>query len=472
MHATFTCKLDSLVLWLWLAAVRRIVDLMYIAPSAPTSAAQVDNTGFTEHQASDHAAGAGQGPDYARKLGACCGVAPSAPGLGVAFRRTSDSRSTPQPAPPDSLESPDHPFRGTLRASCESPFALKAPSMQAPDVVMSEASSGAAAADAVFAIAGNEAPRAHSDAAAAAAALYQASDTAQAFRNDLAKQGAGHQHQHLLQPPPLPLSPHVRRVLVEWMGEMCAQLGLGSAVLFSAVAYLDCFSAVQVVRTPDGVLQLLAITCLALACRQEGSISRLSTAKWAGVVVDPTDGQPLYTTDDAATDGDELYADEQLSPTEVGAWHQPYHQQQQQPAGYGGGAAPPAAAQPAAPLLLLLQHQRHQPDLRVLALQILELSLMGCSYTCFAPSTMALTCLATAVAAAATAAGTCAPLPRQRQQQGGREQQQEAIRDEATALAAALAVAFGIVQSELAPNLHSCITAVHALITGSIPWVQ
>lgn len=58
--------------------------------------------------------------------------------------------------------------------------------------------------------------------------------------------GAGHQHQHLLQPPPLPLSPHVRRVLVEWMGEMCAQLGLGSAVLFSAVAYLDCFSAVQV----------------------------------------------------------------------------------------------------------------------------------------------------------------------------------------------------------------------------------
>lgn len=151
MHATFTCKLDSLVLWLWLAAVRRIVDLMYIAPSAPTSAAQVDNTGFTEHQASDHAAGAGQGPDYARKLGACCGVAPSAPGLGVAFRRTSDSRSTPQPAPPDSLESPDHPFRGTLRASCESPFALKAPSMQAPDVVMSEASSGAAggAADCV-----------------------------------------------------------------------------------------------------------------------------------------------------------------------------------------------------------------------------------------------------------------------------------------------------------------------------------
>ena len=44
------------------------------------------------------------------------------------------------------------------------------------------AAAAAAAADAVFAIAGNEAPRAHSDAAAAAAALYQASDTAQAFR--------------------------------------------------------------------------------------------------------------------------------------------------------------------------------------------------------------------------------------------------------------------------------------------------
>ncbi len=161
-----------------------------------------------------------------------------------------------------------------------------------------------------------------------------------------------------------------------------------------------------------------------------------------------------------------------------------------------------------------------------------ELSLLGCSYTCFPPSTLALTCLAAAMAVAAAGAATACstpPGPPQQQQQqqpflpmrqprwqegaqeheqqqqeeeeagapatplaasaAARERQQQqtqlpakerndgevphllqAIQQEAAALSEALAHGFGVSQYELAPDMNACIANVHALITtGSTP---
>ncbi|KAG2483122.1 hypothetical protein HYH03_018012 [Edaphochlamys debaryana] len=91
----------------------------------------------------------------------------------------------------------------------------------------------------------------------------------------------------------------VRGVVVDWMAEVVTTLQLSTATLFGAVALYDSFMEQQTtLRPPQSILQLLAITCLALTSRQQEGQRSLTQAEWLALAADPTTGAPLYLPED------------------------------------------------------------------------------------------------------------------------------------------------------------------------------
>ncbi|GLC52671.1 cell division [Pleodorina starrii] len=73
-----------------------------------------------------------------------------------------------------------------------------------------------------------------------------------------------------------------RSVVVSWMAEVSTAFRLSSATLSLAVELYDCYMAKQTKPVPNSMLQLLALTCLKVACSME-EVSGLRVAAVASV---------------------------------------------------------------------------------------------------------------------------------------------------------------------------------------------
>merc|ERR1719507_1656748 len=89
------------------------------------------------------------------------------------------------------------------------------------------------------------------------------------------------------------LKPHMRKIVTDWMLEVCEDQEAGSEVFLLAVHYLDTFLSTTVIRKSQ--FQLAAATCLLLASKY--------------VAVAPISGLQLV-----------LYTDHSISKEELVAW--------------------------------------------------------------------------------------------------------------------------------------------------------
>ncbi|GLC72283.1 hypothetical protein PLESTF_001227500 [Pleodorina starrii] len=84
-----------------------------------------------------------------------------------------------------------------------------------------------------------------------------------------------------------------RALILGWMRQVSSALRLHPSTLFSATTFLDRFVASAEALPADGLLQLLALTCMSVAVKYH-EVGQVAPAVWLSLAVDPT-GRRLYT---------------------------------------------------------------------------------------------------------------------------------------------------------------------------------
>ncbi|GIL74426.1 hypothetical protein Vretimale_2118 [Volvox reticuliferus] len=87
-----------------------------------------------------------------------------------------------------------------------------------------------------------------------------------------------------------------RSLIVGWMREVTSALRLQPSTLFTATSMLDRFIVMSKTLPPDGLLQLLALTCMSVAVKYN-EVGHIAPDVWLGLAVNPM-GQRLYTPRD------------------------------------------------------------------------------------------------------------------------------------------------------------------------------
>ncbi|GLC35229.1 hypothetical protein PLESTB_000587600 [Pleodorina starrii] len=231
-----------------------------------------------------------------------------------------------------------------------------------------------------------------------------------------------------------------RALILGWMRQVSSALRLHPSTLFSATTFLDRFVASAEALPADGLLQLLALTCMSVAVKYH-EVGQVAPAVWLSLAVDPT-GRRLYTPRDLQRYEFTLLQaiDWRLHDPTICTFLEhflqclPYSCARHPPA----DAAHPAAASAVVPPTVL------DDPLGNRAAMLAEVSLMYDTFMSYDHSTVALACVALAegmVRDGAAAAGPHASAA-------------------VAAAAAAIAAASGLKVQHIAPGLAPCVDAL------------